>query len=143
MRRVIGPYHLMGPVNVDPTETIERNALVTVDSGQVTAVSNADDANLAIATDKFPDPEYAGTKTQVGLVRLGEDVEVEMPFSGAALTQAMIGGGPYNVLAANGGTVNLAATAAGVFKPLRLGRDTAIGATTGFLIGVFTDAASF
>jgi hypothetical protein len=134
----------MGPVAINSATVIERNQLVRVVSGLVTTVADAATAGLALSAEKMPDAEYAGgPKPAVGLIKLGEDCEVEMPFSGAALTQAMIGGGPYNILAANGGTVNLALTAAGVFKPLRLGRNTKIGDTTGFLVGVFTDASTF
>jgi hypothetical protein len=138
----------MGPVAVDTTATIVRNAVVAVSSGKVVAVTDAATANLAVAMDKYPDADYGGTKTQVDLVRLGEDQEIEVPFTHAGntgadvLAQADFGGGPFEILATNGGTIELAATSAGVFVPLRLGRDTAVGDKTGYLIGVFTDAAS-
>jgi hypothetical protein len=148
-RRLIGSVQLMGPVAVDSTATIVRNAVVRVDSGEVKAIANGSNAGLALAMDKYPDAEYAGTKTRVDLARLGEDHEIEVPFqhdgttAGDVLAQSDIGGGPFRLLAAGGGTVELASTTNGVFQPLRLGRDTQIGDKTGFLIGVFTDAASF
>jgi hypothetical protein len=146
--RLIGPEQWMGPVAVDTTATIVRNTVVQVVSGEVVPVTDGADANLAIAMDKYPDPDYGGVKTKVDLVRLGEDIEVEVPFThagsdpGDVLAQGDIGGGPFDILALNGGTVELGSTADGVFIPLRLGRDTQIGDKTGYLVGVFTDAAS-
>jgi hypothetical protein len=146
--RIIGAELLMGPVAVDSTATIVRNSIVRVASGKVTNVANGSNANLAIAIDKYPDPDYGGTKTKVELGRVGEDIEIEVPFthagtgSGDVLAQADIGGGPFRLLAASGGTIELASTTNGVFTPLRLGRNTKIGDKTGFLVGVFTDAAS-
>jgi hypothetical protein len=148
MVRLIGATQLMGPVAVAPAATIVRNAVVKVVSGEVTEISDGDDVNLAVAMDKFPDVDFAGTKTKVDLVRLGEDAEVEVPFThpgsdpGDVLAQSDIGGGPFDILAADGGTIDLSSTADGVFIPLRLGRDTLIGDKTGYLVGVFTDAAS-
>lgn len=146
--RFIGAEHLMGPVAVNTAATIVRNSIVKVDSGQVTNISDGDNTNLAVAMEKYPDADYGGTKTRVELMRLGEQVEVEVPFThtgataGDVLAQSDIGGGPFELLAAGGGTVELAETATGVFIPLRVGRDTKIGDKTGFLVGVFTDAAS-
>lgn len=143
--RLIGPYQVMGPVAVNTTATIVRNAIVRVVSGLVTAVTNGANTGLAVALDKYPDPDFVGhgtsAKTQVELAMLDESVEVEVPFSGGALTQAMIGGGPYELLATGGGTVNVAATSQGVFRPRRPGRDTKLGDTSGYLVGVFVDAA--
>lgn len=139
--RLIGAHNLMGPVAVDTTATIVRNSLVRVAAGLVTGVTTATAAGLAVALDKYPDTDYAGTKTQVQLARLGEDQEVEVPFAGAALVAADIGGGPFRVLAS--GTVDIDVTTGGVFHPLRLGRDTAIGDTAGYLVGVFLDSASW
>lgn len=147
--RVIGAEHLMGPVAVDTTATIVRNTVVRVASGKVTNVAAGSNANLALVMDKYPDPDYGGVKTKVELLRLGEDVEVEIRFthagttSGDVLAQADIGGGPFRLLATNGGTIELASVTNGVFIPLRLGRNTKIGDKNGFLVGVFTDAASF
>lgn len=139
--RLIGAHNLMGPVAVNTSATIVRNSLVRVASGLVTTVTTATTVGLAVALDKYPDTDFGGTKTQVQLARLGEDQEVEVAFSGAAVAAATFGGGPYRVL--DGGTVDLGSTTGGVFTPLRLGRNTAIGATTGFLVGVFSDAASW
>jgi hypothetical protein len=140
--RFIGPIVQMGPVLRKSDATLVRGRLVRVASGETVAMTDAATTGFAVALDSNPDSEYEGTKTMVQLARLGENQEVEIRFSGAALTQAMIGGGPYNILAANGGTVNVAATAQGVFRPLRVGRDTKLGDTSGYLIGVFTDTAS-
>jgi len=146
--RIVGAELLMGPVAVDTTATIIRNSVVRVDAGKVKNVVAGSNANLAVAIDKYPDPDYGGTKTKVELGRLGEDIEVEVPFTHAGtegtdvLAQADIGGGPFRLLATAGGTIELASTTNGVFTPLRLGRDTKIGDKTGFLVGVFTDAAS-
>jgi hypothetical protein len=146
--RIIGAELLMGPVAVDTTATILRNSIVRVASGKVTNVVAGSNANLAIAIDKYPDPDYGGTKTRVELGRVGEDIEIEVPFThagtgaGDVLAQADIGAGPFRLLATAGGTVELASTTNGVFTPLRLGRNTKIGDKTGFLVGVFTDAAS-
>jgi hypothetical protein len=148
MVSLIGATQLMGPVAVAPAATIVRNAVVKVVSGEVTAIADGDSANLAVAMDKYPDVDFAGTKTKVDLVRLGEDAEVEVPFNhagsdpGDVLAQADIGGGPFRLLAATGGTIELSSTSNGVFIPLRVGRDTKIGDKTGYLVGVFTDAAS-
>jgi len=147
--RVIGSEYLMGPVIVDSTATIVRNSVVRVVSGKVTNVIAGSNENLAVAIDKYPDADYAGTKTKVEVMRLGEDVEVEIPFTHAGATgadvlaQTDIGGGPFRLLATNGGTIELASTTNGVFTPLRLGRGTKIGDKTGFLVGVFGDAFSF
>lgn len=140
--RMIGAYNPMGPVTVDTTATIVRNALVRVDAGLVKAVTTASAVGLAIAMENFPDADYA-EKSLVNLVRLGEDFEVEVPFVGAALIAGDIGAGPFRVLPADGGTVDIDVTIGGVFHPLRLGRDTAIGDTAGYLIGVFLDVASW
>ena len=143
-RRLIGPTQLMGPVAVNTAATIVRNAVVRVTSGTVSAVADGADANLALAMDSYPDAEFRGTKSQVDLARLGEDCEIEVPFAGAtALAQTHFGGGPYRLLATAGGTVDIGSTVNGVFTPLRPGRNTRLGNTSGFLIGVFTDAASF
>lgn len=135
----------MGPVAVDTTATIVRNSIVRVASGVVTNVANGSNAGLAVALDKYPDADFVGhgtsAKSQVELAMLDESVEVEVPFSGAALTQAMIGGGPYRLLAASGGSISVASTTNGVFRPRRPGRDTKLGDTTGYLVGVFVDAA--
>jgi hypothetical protein len=146
--RLIGPEQWMGPVAVDTTATIVRGTVVRVDAGEVKPVADGSNVNLAIAMDKYPDPDYGGVKTQVDLVRLGEDCEVEVPFThdgagpGDVLAQADFGGGPFRLLAAGGGTIELDSTSDGVFIPLRLGRDTQVGDKTGYLVGVFTDAAS-
>lgn len=146
--RLIGATQLMGPVAVDATAVIERNAVVQIVSGEVVPVTDGADTNLAVAMDKFPDPEYGGVKTQIDVVRLGEDVEVEVAFTHSGtgptdvLAQSDIGGGPFDILALGGGTIDLDSTADGVFIPLRLGRDTQLGDKTGYLVGVFTDAAS-
>jgi hypothetical protein len=98
--------------------------------------------------DMYPDPEYGGVKTKVDLARLGEDMEVEVPFlhpstdSADVLEQAAFGGGPFDILALNGGTIDISSTTDGVFTPLRLGRNTQLGDKAGFLIGVFTDDAA-
>jgi hypothetical protein len=148
MVRLIGATQLMGPVKVASAVTLVRNAVVRVASGEVTNIADGSNANLAVAMDKFPDVDYAGTKTQIDLIRLGEDAEVEVPFNHAGsdpadvLAQADIGGGPFRLLATGGGTIELSSTTNGVFIPLRVGRDTKLGDKTGYLVGVFTDAAS-
>jgi hypothetical protein len=146
--RLIGPEQWMGPVAVDTTATIVRGNVVYVVSGEVKPVVDGANANIAVAMDKYPDADYGGTKTKVDLVRLGEDCEVEVPFThagttaGDVLAQADFGGGPFRLLATGGGTIELDSTSNGVFIPLRVGRDTKVGDKTGYLIGVFTDAAS-
>lgn len=147
--RLVGQPISMGPVTVDTTATIVRGYVVQVASGLVTAVADGDNSGLALAMDKFPDSFYEGTKATVNLVRLGREVEVEIPFTHTQTTStdvlgaADIGGGPFRLLATNGGTIELASTTNGVFTPLRLGRDTKLGDATGYLIGVFSDASAF
>jgi hypothetical protein len=135
----------MGPVAVDTNETIIRGEVVQVVAGLVTAGTANMVANLAVALDKYPDTEYEGTKTRVDLALLGEDQEVEIGFTGATLTAAIVGGGgPYGLNASSGVvTVDLSDTTNDAFIPRRLGRDTAIGDTTGYLVGVFLDSVSF
>jgi len=146
---VIGAPILMGPVKVASAATVVRNNVVRVNSGEVTVIADGSNVNLAVAMDKYPDTDYGGTKTKVELLRLGEDIEVEVPYNhagsdpGDVLAQGDIGGGPFRLLAAAGGTIELSSTSNGVFIPTRLGRDTKIGDKTGYLIGVFVDAASF
>lgn len=142
VRRLIGAPINMGPVKVNTGATIVRGNLVRVVSGEVTTIADAAVAGIALAMDKYPDAEYGGTKTEVELARLGEDIEVEMPFSGAALAQGNLGTS-FNILAANGGTVNLASSVTPAFKVLRIGRDTALGDTTGYVIGVFLDSVTY
>lgn len=139
--RFVGPYQTMGPVKVDSGATIARGDFVTVAAGLVTAIGAAANANLAVALDSYPDSEYEGTKEQVALAYLGEDAEIEVPFTKATpLADGDIGGGPFALTAA--GEVDLAVTVDGVFIPRRLGRDTEIGDTSGYLVGVVLDAAS-
>lgn len=140
--RYVGPYQSMGPVKVNSGETIARGDFVTITAGLVNAIAAATADNLAVALDMYPDSEYEGTKEKVGLALLGEDCEIEVPFTKAtALADTDIGAGPFALTAA--GEVDLAVTVGGVFTPRRLGRDTDLGATSGYLIGVVTDAASF
>lgn len=149
--RFIGATRNHGPVAVDDTATIERNALVQLSSGEVVAMTDGANAALAVALDKFPDAEYeegSTAKPMVQLALLGEDTEIELPFlfgslgSTGAIAQSNIGAAsPYRITAA--GAVNLDSTTNGVFTIRRLGRDTAIGDATGFVIGVVTDAAAF
>lgn len=150
MVRFIGATENHGPVAVNESATIERNALVRVASGLVVAMADGANANLAVALDSFPDAEYeegSTAKPEVQLALLGEHIEVELPFlfgslgTTGALAQSAIGNASaYRITAA--GAVNLDSTTNGVFHVRRLGRDTAIGDATGFLIGVVTDAAA-
>jgi hypothetical protein len=139
--RIIGQPINMGPHNVTAGQTIARGGLVTSVSGLLTVAANAAVANIALAMDKWPDADYGGTKTGIDIAYLGEDVEIEMPFSGATLAATHIGGS-FGILAADGGTVNLANTTNLAFQVHRLGQNTNLGATTGFLIGVILDSAA-
>jgi len=138
-----------GPVRVDESAVIERNHVVRLVDGFVVEMVDGADENLAVAIDFFPDPEWEEgptAKPAVQLALLGEDFEVELPFEtedSGGVTQAVIGGGPYDLLAEAGGVVDLDSTTDGVFIPRRLGYGTQLGDLTGTLIGVVTDAAAF
>jgi hypothetical protein len=139
--RIIGQPLNMGPLNIAANTIVAHGDLVTLAAGLAIPVADATVADIAIAMDGMPDPDFGGVKTQIDVARVGEDVEIEMPFQGAAIAQASIGV-TYNLLALNGGTVNLAAVNAPAFTVLRLGRNTAMGAVTGFVIGVIIDTAA-
>lgn len=137
-----------GPVAVDSSATIVRNAVVRVVSGVVVAMSDGGNTNLAVALDKFPDAEYeegSTSKPMVQLGLLGEDVEVELPFvttDTGGIVQTNIGAASaYRLTAA--GVVNLESTTNGVFTIRRLGYGSALGDLTGTVVGVVSDAAAF
>lgn len=132
----------MGPVGIAAITQVARGDLIRIINGLVVPVVDATVANMAVALERNPDPDFEGVKTQVDLGYLGEDVEIEMPFQGAAWAVAMVGQS-YNILALNGGTVNLALQAAPAFKILRGAPGTAVGATTGTVVGVIIDSAAF
>lgn len=143
--RFVGPYQWMGPVPVDDTATIKRGHFVRVDGGEVKAIATGSNANLAVALDKYPDDEYEGTKARVDLGRLGEDCEIEVPFE-TVDTAGILGANIGNTTALRlheDSYVDLDSTTNGVFRILRLGRDTKFGDMTGFVVGVVNDAASF
>lgn len=141
--KAIGPYHSYpGPVAAAGGASFGKNDLVQVNaSGLVVKAPDAPTSGLAVALHKHPDTEYEGTRTLVQIMRLGEGCEVEVPFVNA-LAQADFGGGPFDY-DLTGDAIDLDVTAAGCFVPLRVGRNTKVGDTSGFLIGYFTDAASF
>lgn len=141
--RFVGPHQLMGPIAVDDSATIVRGQFVRVVSGEVTAIADGANANLAVALDKYPDAEYEGTKAQVDVARLGEDCEIEAPFvttDSAGIIATHVGGTALRINAS--GIVNLESTTNGVFTILRLGRETSFGDLTGYVQGVVSDAAS-
>lgn len=142
--RLVGPYQVMGPVAVDSGATIAKDTLIQVAAGVVTALAANDNTGLAVALDSYPDAEYEGTKTHVELAILGGSTEIELPFVDAGgITQAEIGG-TFSLTTAAGGTVNTAAAGTGpAFTVRRLSRDSKIGDTAGYVIGVITDAAAF
>lgn len=142
MVRQIGTEVIGGPVPIAPATVVRRNDLVRVVSGLVVPVINAAVAGLAIAAETNPDQYRDDDKSEIGVWRLSEDFEVELPFSGRAIAAGDIGT-TFNILSADGGTVNLSSSAAPAFKVIRLGQDTVMGDTTGNVIGVFLDAVSF
>jgi hypothetical protein len=142
--RMIGPETKMGTLPVGSGATVTRNQFARVASGVVVAMADGSNANLVVALDKFPDVEYEGTKARVDFAYLGEDQEIEVPFSAGVggIVAANIGAADaFRITAA--GVVNLESTTNGVFIIRRLGRDTKLTDTTGFVVGVVTDAASF
>jgi hypothetical protein len=137
-------FQKMGTVGIVAPTVLRRGDLVRVVNGLATAPADAANTSLAVALDMFPDVEYEGTKARIDIGYLGEEIEVEMPFVdvGGGIAVADIGAS-FNILAANGGTVNLDANAQACFKVLRFGPTTVVGAATGTVIGSFLDAASF
>ena len=131
----------MGTVPVAAPATFNRGDLVTLVNGLAVAAPDNAVANLAVALDMFPDVEYEGVKGRVDIAYLGDDQEVVLPFQGAAIAVANIGM-PFNILALNGGTVNLALNNAASFIIRRFGDGVAVGDLTGTVVGVFTDAVS-
>jgi hypothetical protein len=139
----VGAMNKMGPVGIAANTIVARGDLIRLVNGLVVPVVDATVANMAVALELNPDGDYEGTKTQVDLAYLGEDQEVEMPFVdvGGGIAVADIGVS-YNILALNGGTVNLDAVNAPAFVVRRFGQGVAVGAATGTVIGVFLDAVS-
>lgn len=140
--RLVGPYQVMGPVPVAAGATIAKDTLIQVAGGEVTALLADDATGIAVALDSFPDAEYEGTKTHVELAILGSDTEIEIPFTDAGgITKAEIGA--TFSLTAVGTVVTSAAGAGAAFTVRRLSRDTKIGDTAGYVIGVIADAHAF
>lgn len=140
--RIIGPDPKMSLVPVNSGATITRNQFVEIASGEAVALTAAPQANIAVSLENFPDAEYEGTRTSIDIALLGEDQEIEVPFSTAAtIAIADIGAGPYALTAA--GVVDIDTTTNGVFIIRRLGRETEFGAASGYVVGVITDAAAF
>lgn len=140
--RIIGADPTMTAVPVNSGATITRNQFVTLSSGEAVAIGASPTANLAISMENFPDAEYEGTRTQIDVALLGEDQEIEVPFTTATtIAKADIGAGPFALTAA--GVVDIDVTASGVFTIRRLGRETEFGAASGYVVGVVSDAAAF
>ncbi len=147
MVRFIGAKQRHGPVAPHESAEIERNDLVRVVNGLVVAVAAGAQANLAVALEPFPDPEYeegALAKPMIDLALLGEDFDVEIPFvttdSDGILQTHIAPTVGYDITA--DGVVNLESTTQGVFRIRRLGDGTQFGDLTGEVIGVFNDAAA-
>ena len=133
-----------GPVAINAATTVARNDLVRVVNGLVVPVVDDTVVDMAVVLDSLPDADYeegATLKPTVQLARLGEDCEVEMPFTGA-IAQVDVGL-TFNILALNGGTVNLDDVTDPAFTVRRFGEGVAVGDTTGTVVGVFLDSVSF
>ena len=133
------------PVVVSTTQTIEAGQLVQVDAnGKVVVAANNATSGLAVAADQYPDSEYEGTKTQVGLWKL-EDCEVIVPFTNTStletLAQADIDAGPF-AYDSTADKIDLT-TGSGSFIPTGVYYGTSIGDRSGYLIGRFIDSACF
>lgn len=137
----IGTYNRMGPVKADTGDTIARGDIVQITSGTASDLTAGAKVNLAVALDSYPDAEYEGTKTHIEVALLGEDIEIEVPFALAGgIGQANIGE-DYGFLAT--GVLDLTDTTDVAFRIRRLGRDTSFTDTSGYVIGVMLDSASF
>lgn len=140
--RFVGPFQTMGPVAVDSSATIAAGDIVQVAAGLVTALASGDVVGLAVALDKSPDTEYEGTKSQVDVALLGGGVLVELPMVDAGGIAAANIGGTYTLTAA--GAVDTADDSGGpAFTVMHLSRDTALGDTTGYVVGTFLDSVTF
>ena len=141
---VVGPHAKYTTVAVDSTASFSKGDIVIVSSGQVTGNAGGDTQGITLALQDFPDSEYEGTQSAVEVVMLGNDCELKHEFTGYTAAAAWVGSKFVVAAGAGAQTIDLsAATTAGVFTVTRFDEGTASGDTTGFVVGVFDDAATF